>query len=67
MAVVKTDDQGGARLANWTNDQARYDVGGAVVLTAGAVSLARVCRKEGKGTTTSRYPPGIFTSSVTRG
>ena len=39
VALVKTDDQGGVRLAKrGTNNQARDDVAAALVLAAGAVS-----------------------------
>ena len=45
VALVKTDDQGGVRLAKrGTNNQARDDVAAALVLAAGAVSRAPVRR-----------------------
>ena len=45
VALVKTDDQGGVRLAKrGTNNQARDDVAAALVLAAGAVSRLPVRR-----------------------
>ena len=46
VATVKTDDQGGVRLAkNGTNNTARDDVAAALVLAAGAVSRLPVRRR----------------------
>ena len=44
VALVKTDDQGGVRLAKRANNVARDDVAAALVLAAGAVSRAPVPR-----------------------